>query len=477
MAPAPRSKLLATLLFALAAAGIVGAGRAADPEALEKDFEQLIAKTTQAYQKAQEKIAAEKAPLVATLDELEQANASLRADVEGDRAEVSRARSEIERLREKLQELQSQNDYIGRSLDEYLAKFESRIQLAEAQRYNEPLTALREQLENGSPTLEAKYGLYAEAIDLEFERASEAIGGFDFNGRVVDEKGRFHSGRILVLGPSSYFNSKDGSVKGMLRFHSGTLEPQVATLDSDSSARLAALFEKGVGQAPLDPSLGDALTVRESTASFTEHIRQGGFVGYAILLLGGIALIVSLLKLADLRRFEVALPEQMQEIARLALKEGSDSALAKARQFSGVVSEMIATGIRNVRSNAVLLEETMLSVVLRRQPEMERFLPFLAITAAAAPLLGLLGTVVGLIKTFALITVYGAGAPKALSSGISEALVTTELGLMVAIPTLILHGLFSRQIKTRLGTLEQTAFDFVKAVSLHREEASPEKGE
>lgn len=88
----------------------------------------------------------------------------------------------------------------------------------------------------------------------------------------------------------------------------------------------------------------------------------------------------------------------------------------------------------------------------------------MAITAAAAPLLGLLGTVTGMIKTFNLITIFGTGDAKSLSSGISEALVTTELGLIVAIPALILHGILSRMAKEKLGTLEQTALSFINGV-------------
>ena len=85
----------------------------------------------------------------------------------------------------------------------------------------------------------------------------------------------------------------------------------------------------------------------------------------------------------------------------------------------------------------------------------------MALTAAAAPLLGLLGTVTGMIKTFNLITIFGTGDAKSLSSGISEALVTTELGLIVAIPSLILHGLLSRMAKQKIGDLEQTAVSFM----------------
>jgi len=99
---------------------------------------------------------------------------------------------------------------------------------------------------------------------------------------------------------------------------------------------------------------------------------------------------------------------------------------------------------------------------------LERFLPFLAITAATAPLLGLLGTVIGMIKTFQLITIFGTGDAKSLSSGISEALVTTALGLIVAIPVLIVHGALTRMAKRKLGLLEELSVAFVNGVAAAR---------
>src|SRR5690606_40778867 len=97
---------------------------------------------------------------------------------------------------------------------------------------------------------------------------------------------------------------------------------------------------------------------------------------------------------------------------------------------------------------------------------------FIAIAAAAAPLMGLLGTVTGMIKTFNLITVFGTGDAKSLSSGISEALVTTELGLIVAIPCLILHGLLSRLARRKLGQMEQVAIAFINGIARRKDKAS-----
>jgi biopolymer transport protein ExbB len=87
----------------------------------------------------------------------------------------------------------------------------------------------------------------------------------------------------------------------------------------------------------------------------------------------------------------------------------------------------------------------------------------LAVIATAAPLMGLLGTVTGMVRTFALITVFGTGNAGKLASGISEVLVCTELGLMVAIPTLVAHGFLSHRIQRNLSLLERYAVEFVTA--------------
>ena len=89
----------------------------------------------------------------------------------------------------------------------------------------------------------------------------------------------------------------------------------------------------------------------------------------------------------------------------------------------------------------------------------------MAVTAAAAPLMGLLGTVTGMINTFSLITIFGTGDAKSLSSGISEALVTTELGLIVAIPSLIFHALLLRMAKEKVGDLDNASVSFINGIS------------
>jgi biopolymer transport protein ExbB len=108
-----------------------------------------------------------------------------------------------------------------------------------------------------------------------------------------------------------------------------------------------------------------------------------------------------------------------------------------------------------------LIEEAMFEKVLQAKFKINRFIPFIAVTAACAPLLGLLGTVTGIISTFKLMTIFGSGDVKVLSSGISEALITTEYGLYIAIPAVLIHSFLSRKAKSFEDRLEQIAIRFM----------------
>jgi biopolymer transport protein ExbB len=194
-------------------------------------------------------------------------------------------------------------------------------------------------------------------------------------------------------------------------------------------------------------------------------------VGYVIIGLGIAALLLTAFKALEIVRFQVAGHEQVDAILE-DLAEGSQAAAAKrAGEIEGIAGEMLSIGVQHAAEGRGVLEELLFERVLRVRPTLERFLPFLAITAAAAPLLGLLGTVIGMINTFQLITIFGTGDAKSLSSGISEALMTTALGLVVAIPTLILHGALSRLAKRKLGLLEELSVAFVNGVDVLRSPA------
>jgi biopolymer transport protein ExbB len=110
------------------------------------------------------------------------------------------------------------------------------------------------------------------------------------------------------------------------------------------------------------------------------------------------------------------------------------------------------------------MENALQEAILNEVPRLERFLSTLGMLATIAPLLGLLGTVTGMINTFHMITYYGTGDPRMMSSGISEALVTTMVGLVVAIPLMLAHTLISRRVESTIGQMEEKAVSFVNQV-------------
>jgi biopolymer transport protein ExbB len=132
---------------------------------------------------------------------------------------------------------------------------------------------------------------------------------------------------------------------------------------------------------------------------------------------------------------------------------------------------MLRAGVENLAEPRDIVEEVMYETILVTRLRLNRFIPFVAIAAAAAPLLGLLGTVTGIINTFKLITVFGSGDVKTLSGGISEALITTEFGLIVAIPSLLLSAFLSRKARGVIDRMEGIALSFLNEVARSRDAA------
>jgi biopolymer transport protein ExbB len=136
-----------------------------------------------------------------------------------------------------------------------------------------------------------------------------------------------------------------------------------------------------------------------------------------------------------------------------------------ASELPGPVGAMLVAGTSAHGQPRDAIEESMYETVQRTQHRLQSLLPFVAISASAAPLLGLLGTVTGIMNTFSLITIYGTGDVKTLSSGISEALITTEYGLIVAIPSLLLHAFLSSKVRKIVNNLEATGVSFVNELA------------
>ena len=143
----------------------------------------------------------------------------------------------------------------------------------------------------------------------------------------------------------------------------------------------------------------------------------------------------------------------------------AEKAINKARSIDGPAGDLVRTGVAMFHEKRRVLEEALFEKLVAIKPRLDRFLPFLGLTAAAAPLMGLLGTVLGIIKTFKAIALYGTGNAKNFSAGISEALITTAEGLIVAIPVLVIHGLLKSYVKGRFSQFEAVGIALVNGTT------------
>lgn len=449
----------AALASPLAAQNYQQASSAIDAK-LEQSLEQLSDIRSQ--------IAQEKIPLSTAVNQMETQVVELAR--ERDRLlKIKDSRTiDLSTLERQVGQMQDQQDFVNNRLNEFINEFEGRINISETGAYGQLIADGRMAPRNVNLSPEQIRDQQLAVINAAMERMSNLVGGHSYAGAALSPEGKLTDGNFIMMGPTVYFSSSDGAVYGLVETQLNAVDPVVVDLPDPVDASISGTVKSGAGNLPFDATLGKALKVAKAEKSLGAYVEDGGEVGYVIIALGFIAIFLAIFKCFEIFSFKVAQPRQIDAILADLDAGKEQQAQETARSVGGVAGEMLEAGVINSEEKRGILEEMMFERILKVRPVLERFLPFLAITAAAAPLLGLLGTVIGMIKTFQLITVFGTGDAKSLSSGISEALVTTALGLIVAIPTLILHGMLTRMAKRKLGLLEQGAVAFVNGVMSRR---------
>lgn len=209
-----------------------------------------------------------------------------------------------------------------------------------------------------------------------------------------------------------------------------------------SSVRAISSLEKdGYAEFAIDPTRGSLLSLILQNPGFFERINQGGFVGYLIL-------VILLLGLAmGGMRFRFLVSERKsidEELESGNLKQGSP-----LHEINEIISDKSLDQEK--------LENKIEAVLSNTEPVYEKNLSTVKLLAAVAPLLGLLGTVIGMIETFQAITLFGTGDPKLMADGISQALVTTMLGLITAVPLLFVHNQLDTRSREIVQIIEEQA--------------------
>jgi biopolymer transport protein ExbB len=466
----PRRVPAMAALLAIAAAIVLGGGASAQGfDGAEKDVDQRLEQALRELGEGRDRIAKEKIPLSQEIAGLEEEVLALRRQ----RDELFKVRDsrsiDLDSLRKQVESLDAQDEFIESRLNEFVRDFEGRLHIAELPLYEEKTAAAKLADKNVNLAPEQQRAAQIAVVEAALGRLREQLGGQVFAGSALSPDGVLTPGKFVALGPTVFFASDDGAVSGLVESQLNAADPVVVALPGRFSSGIAELVANGKGELPLDATLGKAVKIEKAGETLGQHLAKGGAIGWVILALGLSALALAIFKVREIVVFRVAPPERIDGILDDLARGDQAAALEQTRGIAGAAGEMLTIGVEHAKEKREILEELLFEKLLEVRPALERFLPFLAITAAAAPLLGLLGTVTGMIKTFQLLTIFGTGDAKSLSSGISEALVTTELGLIVAIPALILHGALSRMAKHKLGVLEQLSMAFINGLETIRQ--------
>lgn len=196
----------------------------------------------------------------------------------------------------------------------------------------------------------------------------------------------------------------------------------------------------GIADIGIDPTRGVILSLLIQTPNALERIQQGGIIGYIILALGAIGFAYAVWRLMVLTIIGKKMNQQME-----STEPDSSNPLGR------VMAAAQQSNIEDAETFELLLDEA----ITKEIPQLEKGQTTIKLLASVAPLLGLLGTVTGMIATFQSISLFGTGDPKLMASGISQALVTTMLGLMVAIPLLFFHSLVASRSRTLIQILDE----------------------
>jgi biopolymer transport protein ExbB len=281
-----------------------------------------------------------------------------------------------------------------------------------------------------------------ERVWFEIQREMTEAGKVTrFTTSVVEADGNKVNKEVVRVGPFALvadgkyleYNGVTGTVSELIRQPADRFGASVATLEASNGETV---------QFGIDPTGGSILGLLVQAPNLQERVEQGGLVGYIILIVGAIGLLLALERLVSLTIIKAKVNKQLKSETF-----SSNNPLGRVMK----VKDDYPT------ADSESLELHLTEAILGEVPKLGRNLTIIKIISVVAPLMGLLGTVTGMINTFQAITLFGTGDPKLMAGGISTALVTTVLGLVVAIPMTLLYAMLNTRSKNIVYILQEQA--------------------
>lgn len=294
-----------------------------------------------------------------------------------------------------------------------------------------------------------------EGLWVSMQRHMTAQGDINNETReVVAEDGSIAQESIYKVGPFVAFNDN-----GYLQYDDESQSFVELSRQPGEAGLLDDYLDDKSVFAPLaiDPTRGVMLGLYTRAPSLLERIQQGGFIGYCIMLLALLGVGFALLRVTALHKIHLAVQRQIAD--------------TQIRQ-DNPLGRVMAVYRRDSQQDTDTLEKKIDEAVLAELPDLEKGQTLIKLLAGVAPLMGLLGTVVGMIATFQSITLFGTGDPKLMAAGISQALITTVQGLVAAIPLLFMHNLVSTRSRQLIQILDKEAAGMIaqRAEAAHGDE-------
>jgi biopolymer transport protein ExbB len=260
-----------------------------------------------------------------------------------------------------------------------------------------------------------------------------------FKGQYINASGERIEDTIAHVGPFVAITDT-----GYLHYDSETRQLLELSKQPSEASLVADFFSSQTDFSPLfiDPTRGVLLSLSSQNPSITDRINQGGLIGYIILTLAFLGLVYAFGLLILMLNTNVKVKAQLKDVDNVRLDNPLGRILSVYEN-------------QNKKVDVETLEMKLDEAVLKELPSLEKGLSLIKLLAAVAPLLGLLGTVTGMITTFQSITLFGTGDPKLMAGGISQALITTVLGLVAAIPLLFMHNIVSSRSRELVQILDQ----------------------
>jgi biopolymer transport protein ExbB len=289
-------------------------------------------------------------------------------------------------------------------------------------------------------------------------------------GYIVDRNGTELEADILMLGNFSAAYRVSSEVGFLLYSDTSKRLFALSKLPGSKHQKQIASYMNGQSDySPMDISRGGALRQLTHQLSLVEQIPQGGPIVWPIMVILVLGTLIVLERGFFLYRYNINADQFMRCISdSIAQGKWNECHIMCKKHETKAVPKIILAGLQAREMDRQDMETSLQESILKEIPRLENFLSTLGVLAGIAPLLGLLGTVAGMIETFHVITYFGTGDPRMMSGGISEALVTTMLGLSVAIPLMLGHTLLTRRVDVITAQMEEKAVSFVNTVFAYR---------